>query len=120
MHQVFDWIGLALAVIFVASVISNAQHLVINSVKDSPNVYSLVIALVLVAYTTIKNKGVVSRIGLLILAVLATSGLTWVFGLRSAQSTALNSFSILLGALPIALVVAAAVYGGSYISKKLK
>jgi hypothetical protein len=81
--QLIEYVGLILAAWFTYSVIKNAQDVIANAIQNAPASYALIASALIVCWTTFKNNNRLTRIGLVTLAVLITSGSVWLFGLHS-------------------------------------
>lgn len=81
--KMLDISALLLVGWFVYSVISNARDLIENNIKNAPASYALVLAVIFVAYSWYSKDRKLSVWNIVILTVIATSVVIWLFGLST-------------------------------------
>lgn len=77
-----DAAAFLLALWFVYSVISNAQDLIEQNIKNAPASYGIALALILVAFSCYQRKKL-NVWNVVTLTVLATAAVIWLFGLST-------------------------------------
>lgn len=81
-NQWLDMGAFLLSIWWALTVINNARDLIDHSIKNSPNSLALIIASGWIIYSYTKTH-TVSRINLVTLTILVTSGIIWLFGLST-------------------------------------
>lgn len=77
-----DTAALTLALWFTLSVINNVQDMVQQNIKNAPASIPLIASLLVIAYCGYRRQSL-STLNLVTIAIIATAGSIWIFGLSS-------------------------------------